>query len=106
MFVKYKHITKFFEKAVLEDGRTDVQSHVGFVWDAKYANTDEVAAVQFGGMAVEYPLNTEFPHSRYIYVYAGDGYEEIADKAFKACSASKFVIEDASGQRVLCWEIE
>jgi hypothetical protein len=106
MFAKYKHITKFFEKVVILEGKTDAQAHIGFVWDAGLATTDDIATNYFGGKVIKYPYNTEFPHSRYIYVYAGDEYEEIAYKVFKNCDTSHFIVEDACGQRVLCWEIE
>lgn len=106
MFAKYKHITKFFEEVVLNEGKTDAQSHIGFVWDAGKRTTDGVAETFFGGKVIKHPYNTEFPHDRFIYVYAGEGYEEIAYKIFRNCDKSHFIVEDAGGQRVLCWEIE
>ena len=42
----------------------------------------------------------------YIDPYAGEGYEYMAYKFFKNCDKSLFIVEDAGGQRVLCWEIE
>ena len=106
MFAKYKHITKFFEEVVINQGMTDAQAHIGFNWDAGQRNTDEIAADFFGGKVIKYPYNTGFPHSRFIYVYAGEGYEYMAYKFFKNCDKSLFIVEDACGQRVLCWEIE
>ena len=55
MLAKYKHITKLFEEVVINEGKTDAQSHIGFVWDAGNRSTDGVAETFFGGKVIKHP---------------------------------------------------
>ena len=103
--VTYKAIAEFFEDLVLNEGRTDVQAHVGFA-NINGQTIQEIATDYFGGGVVMRSFTDVDEFERFIYVYEGDEYEQFAEKHFTFQSGSFFVVKDVEGQKGFCWAIE
>lgn len=104
--VTYKQVTEFFEEVVLNEGRTDVQNHVGFM--NIYNNTaQELAENAFGGKLIQPPYFdiSQYEKILYIYVDEDEDYLRFAGDNFSWNDRHHFQVLDASGQRVLCWVV-
>lgn len=102
--VNYKAVAEFFEDVVCYEGRTDVQSHVGLM-NIHNQNINELATNAFGGGVLVRSSSDVDEYEKLIYVYGGDGYEELAEKHFTFGAGHFFVVLDAAGQKVYCWAI-
>lgn len=102
----YRNIADFFEDLVLNQGMTDVQSHVGFA--NIYGETvEDVAARLFSGKVIEAPKVDPGECERMIYVYIDNPeYLKRSDIHLHRLVDWRFVIEDISGQKIACWMIE
>lgn len=103
--VTYKQITEFFNEAVLYEGRTDVQAHVGMT-DLHEDTIEDLARRYFGGGVMLRPFSDIEECDRLIYVYDDEFYGRLAYKHFpwvEDPDNKHFVVLDASDQKVLCW---
>lgn len=103
--ITYKQIAEFFEDVVLNEGRTDVQNHVGFM-NINNATARKLAEDAFGGKIVGEPEEDIRECGRLLYVYIDDDYQEYANKHFGFLDDShEFSVKDSSGQYVKCWPV-
>ena len=103
--VNYKSIVEFFEEVALSEGRTDIQNHIGFM-NIHNSSAKELAENAFGGKLIAPPQSDISECEKIIYVYVGDGiYLDYAINHFSLMDERCFWVDDASGQRVLCWAI-
>lgn len=101
----YKQVTEFFEDVVLDEGRTDVQSHVG-IRRLNNETIEGLAREFFGGGVMLRPFSDIEECDRLVYVYEDDFYGEKAYKHFpwlKDRDNKHFIVLDACEQKVLCW---
>ena len=103
--VTYKAIAEFFEDVVLNEGRTDVQAHVGFA-NTNGQTIDELAVNYFGGKALLRSFTDIDKCEKVFYVYDGDDYEKFAYKHFRLYESGHFIVLDVEDQRIFCWGIE
>lgn len=103
--VNYKSIAEFFEEVVLNEGRTDVQSHVGFM-NINNSTAEELAKNAFGGKLVAPPKMDISECEKIIYVYDDDMvYLDYATNHFSIFDKRCFALDDSCGQRVICWAV-
>jgi hypothetical protein len=103
--VNYKSIVEFFEEVALSEGRTDIQNHIGFM-NIHNSTAKELAENAFGGVLLAAPKSDISECEKIIYVYISDDeYLDYATNHFSLMDERCFCVDDASGQRVLCWAI-
>ena len=103
--VNYKSIAEFFEEVVLNEGRTDVQQHVGFM-KIHNSSAKELAEDSFGGKLVAPPKVDISECEKIIYIYDDDMvYLDYATNHFSIFDERCFALDDACEQRVICWAI-
>ena len=103
--VTYKQVAEFFEEVVLNEGRTDVQNHVGFM-NIHNSTAQELAENAFGGKLITSPKRDISECEKIIYVYVdGCDYLDYATNHFSLLDERCFCVTDVEGQRVLCWAI-
>lgn len=103
--VNYKSIAEFFEEVTLNEGRTDIQSHVGFM-KIHNSSAKELAENAFGGKLIASPKSGISECEKIIYVYVDDNeYLDYATNHFSLLDERCFCVDDVEGQRVLCWAI-
>ena len=100
-----KAIAEFFEHVTLDEGRTDIQSHVGFA-KVNNASAQEIAENYFGGQLALAPYFGISDFEKFMYVYLDDEYLCLVGDHFSWADKHHFQVYDAAGQRVACWAVE
>ena len=102
--VNYKSIAEFFEEVTLNEGRTDIQAHVGFM-KIYNSSAKEIAENAFGGKLISSPKSDISECEKIIYVYFDYEYLHYATNHFNLLDEHCFCVDDVEGQRVLCWAV-
>ena len=100
----YKDLSKFLLHCVEDEGKMDMQNHMGSIRVTEGMNENEIADLIFGGEVVFRTKSLDFSNGDLLfYVYDLDDYYNMSAHYFTF--SDMFIVEDTAGQRVCIYII-